>query len=264
MPDSLLLVGSAQDLDRLSGPLAAGLPWEVLSTTTTESLTSLMENRKVTGVVSCLPLEETLPLLLRCAGREPMIPAVVLHEEASEDDIALMEWYGCAGHERKSSPIERITSLINEAFCAETATPQGVADAARIDQQHKEKEKMMNLESLLEELQGVRGYLGSGLFTYTGDLLGSQSTQASLDLAMTGAKFNDVFRQAHAIAGDLGLEACSEMVITAPLGVVLMKCSGVDAPAHIHAMVVLKVDGNRALAEMGLRKILPKAVAELS
>ena len=94
----------------------------------------------------------------------------------------------------------------------------------------------MNLESLLEELQGLSGYLGSGLFTYTGDLLGSHSTQASLDLAMTGASFNDVFRQAHTIAHDLGLEACTEMVVTAPLGVVLMKCSGLDAAAHIHAM----------------------------
>lgn len=99
---------------------------------------------------------------------------------------------------------------------------------------------------------------------YTGDVLGAHSADSRVDVQMVGATFNDIFRSAHEASAKIGLQPCHEVVIHAPLGMVILECSGADAPVHIHVVCILKSDGNRPLMEMAIKKVMPQAVSELS
>ena len=122
----------------------------------------------------------------------------------------------------------------------------------------------MALESYLHEFKDIKGYMASGIMDFTGETLLTDSVDSSVDLEATGAVFNDIFRNAHEASNKIGLDSCSKMTITTPKGLVVMECSGVDSPSHLHFIVVLKEDGNQALARKTLEKIVPKVVVAMS
>jgi len=126
------------------------------------------------------------------------------------------------------------------------------------------EEMTMALDTILDDLKGVNGYLAAGVMNFTGEMLVSDSTSKSIDLALVGATFNDIFRSAHEASKKIGLEACRETVISTPNGVVIMHCTGADKDPHIHLVAVMKADGNKALMEMQLQKLSKKVVEELS
>jgi len=122
----------------------------------------------------------------------------------------------------------------------------------------------MALEKYLERLKSINGYKASGIMTFTGEVLASDSIDANIDPAMVGPIFNDLFRAAHEASEKIGLEACLETTITTPKGFVVMRCSGLDAPIHFHLMVLLAVDGNAAMAKMELAKIEPLILKQIA
>ncbi|MEZ5125941.1 MAG: response regulator [Thermoleophilia bacterium] len=126
-----------------------------------------------------------------------------------------------------------------------------------------EKEQSRALETLLAELKSVDGYVACGVMSFAGEVLACHSTDSMVDVRLVGAAFNDIFRSAHAASDEIGMKPCNEIVIMTPLGQIILRCSGADSPAHVHVMAVMRSDGNRALMEMNVEKILPKAVAEL-
>jgi predicted regulator of Ras-like GTPase activity (Roadblock/LC7/MglB family) len=123
---------------------------------------------------------------------------------------------------------------------------------------------MIALESYLEEFKGVKGYVASGIMDYTGEILALDSTSPNVKLDVVGAVFNDIFRSAHEASMSIGFEACRNMVLTTPSGVVVMECSGADKAPHLHMIVVLQEGGNQALAKMAIAKVLPLAVKDFS
>ncbi len=120
------------------------------------------------------------------------------------------------------------------------------------------------LEAHLAELRDVKGYLAAGIMTFNGVTLATQTTVGGINLETTGVVFNDIFRNAHEAAGKIGMETCNNMVITTPKGVIVMECSGVNAAAHIHFIVILETGGNQTLARITLQQIIPAAVAAAS
>lgn len=122
---------------------------------------------------------------------------------------------------------------------------------------------IMALETYLQELKGINGYLAAGIMTFTGEMLVSDTADPKIDLGMVGAMFNDIFRTAHEATKKIGLQACKETVITTPLGTIVMRCSGVDAKAHVHIVSILKADGNQALMKMQIDKMVPAIIDEL-
>ncbi len=138
------------------------------------------------------------------------------------------------------------------------------ADGSEAEDFEKGKEEAMNLESYLNDFKDIKGYLASGIMDFTGDLLASHSTNEAVDLGATGAVFNDILRSAHEASQKIGLEACKGLVITTPKGIVVMECSGTDATAHLHFIVVLEEGGNQALARVTMDKIIPQVVATMS
>jgi CheY-like chemotaxis protein/predicted regulator of Ras-like GTPase activity (Roadblock/LC7/MglB family) len=131
--------------------------------------------------------------------------------------------------------------------------------------QPKEKENIiMALETTLETLRSINGYKASALMNFTGEILASDSIDDNVDLANVGAVFNDIFRASHEASGKVGLQACSELAIKTPDGLIIMACSGVDSPVHFHLISIMDADGNQALAKMQLDKMVPVFMAELS
>lgn len=122
----------------------------------------------------------------------------------------------------------------------------------------------MALETLLEELKGIKGYMSSAIMNFTGEMLASDSSGGTMDLDVVGATFNDIFRSAHEASGKVGFSAANEMVIQTPNGVIIMLCTGINEDAHLHLVTVLAKDGNQALAKLTMEKIGPKAMAELA
>ncbi len=126
------------------------------------------------------------------------------------------------------------------------------------------KETIMALENYLAELRGINGYLAAGIMSFTGEMLVSDAVDSKIDLNMVGAMFNDIFRSAHEASKKIGLDACKETTITTPLGAIVMRCSGVDAKAHVHLISILRADGNHALARMQMDKIVNPIMDELA
>ncbi len=145
----------------------------------------------------------------------------------------------------------------------ENESKERVAAAVQTISFTEEKNKMA-LENILNELKGVNGVKAVGIMNFTGEMLALESNDADVQLDMVGATFNDIFRQAHEACGKVGLKACQETVINTPDGAIVMRCSGVDAAAHIHLIGILAGDGNQALFKMQAAKLLPAAMEEVA
>lgn len=127
-----------------------------------------------------------------------------------------------------------------------------------------ERKAIMALEAYLQEFREIKGYIASGIMDFTGETLVTDSVSNDVNLEATGAVFNDIFRSAHEASKKIGLEACKKMMIATPKGLIVMECSGVDSPSHLHFIVILEQDGNQALARKMIEKVLPKVVADMS
>ena len=122
----------------------------------------------------------------------------------------------------------------------------------------------MAIDTLLDDLKGIKGYKASAIMNFTGEALATDSASGDIDLDVVGATFNDIFRSAHEASGKVGFSAATEMVIQTPNGVIIMLCTGANEDIHLHLVTVLAKDGNQALAKMTMEKLGPKAMAELS
>ena len=120
------------------------------------------------------------------------------------------------------------------------------------------------LGGFLARLQKVKGYKASAIMTFRGESLASHSNDRQIDLSVVGKAFNDIFRTAHEASEKIGLQACLETVINTPRGIIVMRCSGLDALIHFHLLVIMAADGNLALAKMELEKMTEPIQAALS
>jgi len=169
------------------------------------------------------------------------------------------------GGRRKTRAIqEDFNSVLFEAMRRRDEAEWKASTGGPGSQMQLQKENLMGLEAHLEEFKGIKGYIAAGILEYTGEILASHSSNPRVDLAATGAVFNDIFRAAHEASGKIGLEACRNMAIATPKGVIVMECSGADKKPHIHMIAILEESGNQALAKMTISKVLPKIVSELS
>jgi len=122
----------------------------------------------------------------------------------------------------------------------------------------------MALESYLERFKKINGYKASAIMNFTGEILAQDSNDPNIDLGLVGATFNDIFRTAHEASHKIGLDACREAAISTPKGIIIMRCSGVQARVHYHVITIFSADGNQALAKMEMEKMIPLVMDELA
>jgi len=117
-------------------------------------------------------------------------------------------------------------------------------------------------KSIFNELSKVNGYRGAVLSEHTGEVL-VVDIEKSDNIEEISLKFNEDFRKLHDIARTLGLGETTVMEIDADDATVVAKCSGTNAPYHLHAFAVLDKDGSMPLAKVILDDVLKEAMKEL-
>ena len=120
------------------------------------------------------------------------------------------------------------------------------------------------LENMFTNLRCIKGYKTAALMNFSGEILLADSFDAAnYDLENIGPVFNDVFRSAEEAEHRVGLNACIELVMKTPGGLVVMCCSGMGASVHFHLIALLDKDGNQALTKMQMAKLVPLILQEL-
>ena len=122
----------------------------------------------------------------------------------------------------------------------------------------------MALENMLAELKEIKGYKAAAVMSFTGEILAADAADVKIDLNVVGATFNDIFRASHEASKKIGLDACSELAIGTPKGLIIMNCSGVESEVYFHLIGIMAADGNQALLKLKLGKLVPVIMKELS
>jgi CheY-like chemotaxis protein len=134
---------------------------------------------------------------------------------------------------------------------------------AKPQPEQKKKMNITTLENMFNDLRCIKGYKTAALMNFSGEILIADSAETDADLENTGPLFNDLFRTAEEAAQKVGLDACIELVVRTPGGLVVMCCPGVSAAVHFHLIALLEKDGNQALTKMQMAKLIPIITKEL-
>jgi predicted regulator of Ras-like GTPase activity (Roadblock/LC7/MglB family) len=127
----------------------------------------------------------------------------------------------------------------------------------------KKSIKAETLKRLIVNLRQAKAYKACGVLTFQGRILVRDSVDPNIDLDVVGATFNDIFQQAHEASERVGLEACHETAINTPKGIIIIRCSGIDAPAHFHLIVILGEEANLSLIRHELDRFLAVVMNEM-
>jgi predicted regulator of Ras-like GTPase activity (Roadblock/LC7/MglB family) len=122
---------------------------------------------------------------------------------------------------------------------------------------------MKKIDSVLAKLEVVEGFQGVGIFTPNGELA-SQFIQVDINLAEIGSIANDVLLRAQKATEIMNVGRGSSVHIEAPNAHVIARCYNENAnfsetkqgKVHIHIVLVLKKDGNLAMAKLKLDSII--------
>ena len=94
----------------------------------------------------------------------------------------------------------------------------------------------------------------------SGEVLIQDTVEPDLDLELIAAVALDLIRAGSRVAKETGLGECLEVLLSADGGILL--CVS-PAKEEFHALVLLGANGNRALAKIALKKIMPSLQAAL-
>jgi predicted regulator of Ras-like GTPase activity (Roadblock/LC7/MglB family) len=112
----------------------------------------------------------------------------------------------------------------------------------------------------LAALQEVTGYRGSAVVDLSGEVLIQDSVEPGLDLELVAAVVLDLVRTAERVAKESGIGGCREVLLSADGGILLIASPDQE---ELYALVLLGANGNRALAKIALKKIMPSLKAAL-
>lgn len=113
----------------------------------------------------------------------------------------------------------------------------------------------MNLKKHLETLSGIKGYLGSGVFTSTGEMLEGTSMISGIHQELAGAAINDTLLHAQDMTEDIGMGRADFLQIDSDMGTVITRCYN-RGDVHFHTVLYLKKDGNIAMGKLLLKKAI--------
>ena len=122
----------------------------------------------------------------------------------------------------------------------------------------------MSLDDLLSHLKRVNGYRAAGVMDSSGELVISDTKDSSVDLALVGASFNDIFREANDACERIGFVRNTDIALKTPHGMVLMKRIERASGEPVHLISVVGADGNHALMKMMMVKAAPAVASALS
>lgn len=113
-------------------------------------------------------------------------------------------------------------------------------------------------------LRDIKGYMASAVISNKGGMLAQDSIDSSFNLELVGATITDIFNSAYEASSKIGLGSAREMTIETPKGNIMMHCSGPDCAANFRLFGVVAHQGNEALMDMQMKRLLEPIAAELA
>jgi response regulator of citrate/malate metabolism len=113
----------------------------------------------------------------------------------------------------------------------------------------------MAIKDHLALFSDVSGYLGGGVFTPQGEMLEGTTEVSGIHFETAGSMIHDMLLNAKKMAEASGFGNCDMIQLDTEMGVVLAKCFN-DGTIHYHTVLVIKKDGNVAMAKMKLKKVV--------
>lgn len=126
---------------------------------------------------------------------------------------------------------------------------------------------MLMDESIMKNLQSIKGFMGASIYNYTEERLACNTQRLPGNTEETFATFNDICINSHKVSKNLKLGTTKIMEIQTLKGKVIKVirgCSSKDARVHLHIYAMFSDDGNVALGEKIINKMLPQVVGSLS
>jgi len=119
----------------------------------------------------------------------------------------------------------------------------------------------MSIKDSLIQLEEVNGYLGAGVFTPQGELLEGVADISGIHFETAGSQVHDTLLSAQSMSKEAGFGVASTIQVDTELGIVFAKCFN-EGGVHFHTVLVLKNDGNVAMAKLKLKKVVEAIKAE--
>ncbi len=120
----------------------------------------------------------------------------------------------------------------------------------------------MPIAKILNFLRDVNGYLGAGVFTPQGEMLEGVADISGIHFEEAGALIHDTLKNAKEMAGQVGFGDLDMIQLYTQMGVILAVCFNQEN-LHFHTILVIKPDGNVAMAKIKLRKAVEALKAVL-
>lgn len=117
------------------------------------------------------------------------------------------------------------------------------------------KKPKTNIKEKLAILKDVTGYLGAGVFTPFGEMLEGDSKTASLNIELAGSLTHDLLLNAKGMSKEAGFGEAEMIQVDTQLGFIFCKCFN-NGKVHYHTVLILKNNGNVAMAKVKLDKVV--------
>ncbi len=111
----------------------------------------------------------------------------------------------------------------------------------------------MAISKILRFLEDVKGYLGAGVFTPQGELLEGVAEVSGIHFEEAGSLIHDTLKDAKTMSKEVGLGNLDMIQLYTEMGIVFAVCYD-DGSLHFHTILIIKNDGNVAMAKIKLKK----------
>ena len=113
----------------------------------------------------------------------------------------------------------------------------------------------MAIIDILNTLKEVNGYLGAGVFTPQGEMLEGVADISGIHFEEAGSLIHDTLKDAKSMAKHVGFGVLDMIQLYTELGIIFAICHQDDSH-HFHTILVIKNDGNVAMAKIKLKKVV--------
>jgi CheY-like chemotaxis protein/predicted regulator of Ras-like GTPase activity (Roadblock/LC7/MglB family) len=121
--------------------------------------------------------------------------------------------------------------------------------------QINKKELKLPINEILKTLTEVKGYLGAGVFTPQGELLEGTTDISGIHFEQAGSLIHDALSDSKKMTKEIGFGNLDMLQLYTEMGVVFAICFD-DGNMHFHTILVIKSDGNVAMAKLKLKKVV--------
>lgn len=111
----------------------------------------------------------------------------------------------------------------------------------------------MPIVKILNSLKEINGYLGAGVFTPQGEMLEGVADISGIHFEEAGAIIHDTLKFSQDMTQQVGFGTLDLLQLYTQMGIIFAKCYK-DEKVHFHTILVIKNDGNVAMAKIKLYK----------